>query len=672
MNTLGQEVCLLVPKEDEVKIVRLSKRHKTISKAWYDYFVLNKDNVIGIGEEIKESWKRSKNYHTDIYQQIILKEDPQNQQKSIEQMAYFIDLARPYMMDLFKIIKDTGFMITLTDKEGYIIDTYISPNILDNNKINVLNLSEKRVGTNAMGTCLYLDAPVETWAEENCHTFFHKYTTSAAPIHDPKGALIGCIGITGFANTFSSHTFGMVIAIADAIENRIRLSTLQNGNSFFRKDSQVRKQSVGDGIVIVNNKGHITSVNNVLENILGITEEKVLGKSIKNILPPDIDYEACIKEGKDIHHEKTVLRINHKPIVCDISITRLENDREFVGLIIIIKKVEHKQIIQGNEKGKNKQYHFQDIIGCSDPLKEAIKYATIASTGDSNVLLMGASGTGKELFAQSIHSSSSRKDQPFIPINCGALPLSLAESELFGYEEGAFTGAKKGGQAGKFELAHGGTLFLDEIGEMPLSMQASLLRVIQEREVVRIGATKGRKIDVRIIAATNKNLFEAVHNNTFRMDLFYRINVFTIHIPSLKERKEDISYLIQYFIHKYNDKFTTNIQGITPQALQLLENHEWLGNVRELENIIERAVQIAPQQWIDLKDLPIYLQLSTNKNIQDSKDRSLLEEKEYYAIINTLKQTKGNAKATAETLGIGRATLYRKLRTFRIDINQYR
>lgn len=642
--------------------MELSRKKEIVSRAWHDFFILGKEEIYGVDDLIKESWIRSKNYGVDLFNEIILDTDELEQQKSIHKHSNLIDIAKPYMVDLYNIIKKSDFMITLTDKKGYILETIIAPNILDNTNINTINLSEKRVGTNAMGTCLYLEKPVQTWAEEHCYTAFHSYTTSAAPIHDYNGELIGCIGITGFANILSSHTLGMAIAIAHAIENQINLSY-----------SNIINQSIADGIIVINSQGDITSINKTALNILELKASEQIGKNIKDILKVPLDFNYIMEENLNFYNKRFTIDTNKNSTICELSVTNLKNNLESKGLVIVIKKVQDKSFNKYKDIKNNQLFSFEDIVGESSAIKETIKLAHIASNGNSNILIMGESGTGKELFAQSIHNNSPRKNKPFVAINCGALPVNLVESELFGYEEGAFTGAKKGGQPGKFELANGGTLFLDEIGDMPLSIQASLLRVIEDRKVVRVGGTKETNVDVMIITATNKNLYEAVKNNSFRADLFYRINVFTITLPPLRERKEDIEPLIGHFIKKYNNLFFSNVKGITKEALEIIKHYNWPGNVRELENIVERAVQIAQNQTIQVKDLPIYLQQNSKKNKAElNKEMTLIESKEYNTIVEILKSTHGNVKSTAEILGLSRATIYRKISKFGIDLDEYR
>lgn len=548
------------------------KHRELISRAWEDFFILKKDDIEGINDEIKQSWIRSRNVGVDCINQSIKEDDKKDQQESIKKNFLLIDISRPYIDDLYKVINNTNFMITLLDKNGFVLDVLVHPKVIEMTNFALINLSENRVGTNAMGTCLYLDKPFQTYAEEHTHKELQKFTTAAAPIHNKSGSLIGCIGITGVANDISTHTLGMAIAVSYAIENKLKLI-----------------------------------------------------------------------EDKDLSLIKGVSSLNNK----------------------------NAKINSVKSTIKNELYSFKDIIGDSDSIKEAIKIAEIASNGNSNILILGESGTGKELFAQSIHNNSFRKDKPFIDVNCGALPLNLAEAELFGYEGGSYTGAKKEGQAGKFELADGGTIFLDEIGELPLSIQVSLLRIIQERKVTRIGSTNSKDIDIMIIAATNKNLFESVQNNSFRGDLFYRLNVFNINLPSLREHKDDIPLLVEKFIERYNIRFNRNIEGITEGALYLLKQYSWPGNIRELSNTIERAIQIAVNKMIEVRDLPIYI----TANIQLVKEETnigLMEKEEIKTINRILEKTKGNAKATSEVLGISRATLYRKLIKYDIDIDKFR
>lgn len=644
-------------------------KRQIVSKAWHDFFVLGNDEITGVNDIIKESWRRSRINKIDYENQYIAREDEERRKSLIEKNYFLIDIARPYMDDLYGIISDTNYMITILEREGYVIDTLVNPAIIRKTDLRLVNYREDRIGTNAMGTCLYLNKPVLTFGEEHCYKNLHRFTTSAAPIHDAEGELIGCIGITGFADNVSTHTLGMAIATAYAIENKIKLH-LDNNDGFIQEYTSILKDTISDGVIITDTKGCILSVNKKAKNILNIKEKDFLNRNIKELLDNNIDFNEEFDKNKDYIIKNTVLTVKNNPLHLSLSITKLKTDFRDTGFLIMLNNVSKKI----NEySGKIELYSFEDILGESVLIKDAIEIGKIASKGNSNILILGESGTGKELFAQSIHRNSPRKDKPFIDINCGALPVSLAESEFFGYEGGSYTGSKKEGQPGKFELADGGTIFLDEIGELPLSIQASLLRVIQERKVIRIGSSQKRDIDVMIIAATNKDLFEAVRNNSFRKDLFYRLNVFTINLPPLMEHKEDIPILVNNFIERYNQMFGLCIKGVSDEIMNIFMRYNWPGNTRELGNIMQRAVQISKDEMIQIRDLPIYLTSGFDlNNIKSLNTISLIDAQESSTIINVLKKTGGNAKLASEILGISRSTLYRKLLKLGHKIDEFR
>jgi len=316
-------------------------------------------------------------------------------------------------------------------------------------------------------------------------------------------------------------------------------------------------------------------------------------------------------------------------------------------------------------------YTFDKIIGNSSSFLTAIKFAEKIARGDSSVLITGESGTGKELVAQSIHNSSKRARKPFVKINCGAIPTELFESEMFGYEEGAFTGAKKTGMKGKFELADGGTILLDEIGDMPLFMQVKLLRVLQDREIVRVGSNDVKKIDVRIIASTNKNLLQLTQEGKFRQDLYYRLNVMHVKLPALRERIEDVGPLAEALRVKLCNKYGIYSEGISEETLDYLKCYNWPGNVRELENVIERAINLLNTE---LKILPEHLPakiLDCNKRKVDYENKQLkdiVEEIEKQVITETLEKLNGNKNDTAKVLGISRQGLYKKMKRFNMEL----
>ena len=306
-----------------------------------------------------------------------------------------------------------------------------------------------------------------------------------------------------------------------------------------------------------------------------------------------------------------------------------------------------------------------------------MEYAKKIADSRSGILILGESGTGKELFAQAIHNYSDRREEPFVALNCGAIPKSLIEAELFGYEEGAFTGAKTSGNPGKFEIADGGTLFLDEIGEMPLDMQTRLLRIIEEGTVSRVGSTKEFVVDVRIIAASNKDLKEEVEQGNFRKDLYYRLNVLPLMLPSLRQRKDDIPILINYFMKRISKRLNKRPYDLTEAQMQQLMNYEWPGNIRELENFVELIINAEtlpagiPQENIPAENnLPsLFEQLRPDESEWESKDITL-SEMEKKLILHTLKKYNGNISLSAKALGISRNTLYRSIENHNIDCSE--
>ena len=365
------------------------------------------------------------------------------------------------------------------------------------------------------------------------------------------------------------------------------------------------------------------------------------------------------------------------------------------GFVLILRSIERVQKLVHRMTGAHARLTFVNVVGESPALKEALRRATLAASSNSTVLLHGETGTGKEIFAQSIHNASARANGPFVAVNCAAIPRELITTELFGYEGGSFTGADRQGRPGKFEQAHGGTLFLDEIGDMPLDLQASLLRAIETHTIVRIGGQRVITVDVRIIAATHKNLgIEALQGN-FRSDLYYRLNVLTIEIPALRQRREDIPLLVQHFLQRQS-----RIQGrpltISDDALNILCNYSWPGNVRELENMLERVTYLTTQPTITVEDLPVTYSASlTTPLVRDTPANSQADNKprrdavqhardvssarplkeqhrnaEVQAILAAWQQCNGNVTLAASLLGISRTTLWRKMVKYGLSNSQ--
>lgn len=434
-----------------------------------------------------------------------------------------------------------------------------------------------------------------------------------------------------------------------------------------------------DGICFVDENRKISYVNPAYEKILNVSSDDIIGMDLQDASPKG--YRMNVFNTRTAI-ENVFYTKNGVNIIA--SITPIFIDNIFKGVLSISKPITAiKDILKMLKESEEKiNYYkeelerqsklnksFTELVGNSTSLKETLLMADKASQSSTTVLIRGESGTGKELLAQAIHNSSPRKNNPFVRVNCAAIPENLLESELFGYEKGAFTGAVKS-KPGKFNIAHGGTIFLDEIGDMPKSMQVKLLRVLQEREFESVGGLITQKVDVRVIAATNRNLEEMIEEGEFREDLYYRLNVITLFLPPLRDRKEDLYLLIDHFINKISKKLDKNC-SIDNDALKFLASYNWPGNIRELENVIERAVALCDNFMITSKDLPIYISNSAlnNDNLINLRNGEVatLEEYEKEIIKAAMNKYKSYNKA-GKALGLTHRTVSLKCKKYQIEI----
>ena len=433
-------------------------------------------------------------------------------------------------------------------------------------------------------------------------------------------------------------------------------------------------------MVVVDKNAVITMMSKSYKEFIGDPHPE--GKHVREVIPNtrmDIVLETGEKEFGDIQeiHDNKMIAMR-MPLVKDGEIygaigkvvLKDISDLDFLNkkLNILEKEVEYYKSELGKER--TAKYSFENIAGISKKINDIKRMAQRATKTNSNVLITGESGTGKELFAHAIHSGSSRRLGPFVKINCAAIPAELLESELFGYEEGAFTGAKKGGKKGKFLLADKGTIFLDEIGDMPLKMQAKLLRVIQEKELESVGGNRVMPLDVRIIAATNRDMEDMVDQGGFREDLYYRLNVVRLRLPALRERKEDIEILARHLVRKVEERLGIHVEGISTEALRHLVAYDWPGNARELENVLERALNMLDSDLlIRPEHLPqkIVARSVSLKNCESGHLKDVLADVEKEIIKKTLLEHEGNKNKVARVLGISRTCLYSKIERYRLE-----
>ncbi|KAB3527186.1 sigma-54 interaction domain-containing protein [Alkaliphilus serpentinus] len=492
--------------------------------------------------------------------------------------------------------------------------------------------------------------------------------TSRMPVKDEQGKVIGAVAV-----------FRDISEILDLTHEIYKLKEFQSLLEAIFNSTQ-------DAITVCDENGIHVLVNPAYTRLTGLDKKYIIGKhAAVDIAEGESIHMKVINTKKPVKNARLKLGPHRKEVVADAAPIIVDGElKGSVGVLhdlTEIKKLNYelmqaKQIIRKLEA----RYTFEDIIAKDEGMKAALEKAKQAAVTPATVLLRGESGTGKELFAHAIHNLSNRKYNQFVRVNCAAISQSLLESELFGYEEGAFTGARKGGKIGLFEEAHGGTVFLDEIGEVPISTQAKLLRVLQEKEIVRVGGTKPIGIDVRVIAATNISLEKAIEAGTFREDLYYRLNVIPIRIPPLRSRKKDIYPLVLHIIGKYNQEYGRKVEDISQDALERMMTYDWPGNVRELQNYISRAMvnMKYSETIITVERLPKFFDndKSLAKNdvnihrAEGQEDLSLkeaLEEYERSLIYNRLKDNGGNRTQTAKDLQISVRNLYYKIEKYQME-----
>jgi len=557
------------------------------------------------------------------------------------------------------ISKKNPFKISLIDNEGvvlYILNKNNDPILFEGLKI------DNSFGITAIRKALIEKKVCEIIGEEHTFELFKKWSCAASPIINNKGDLVGVVSISSKKENYPDFAIELVSLISSAIQNEVNLKILLKEIEFSKHFAEVIAEGNKDGVLVLDKNANVLYINKTGANILKIDRESAIGKNVTEI----VDFNPVIlnvfKTHKGYVDREFIIESPSRGLLHFIktAVVLKDSDGNFAGVVDFFREIERVRKFVTSYIGAEAKFTFDDIKGESLKIKEVLRIAKVAAKSNSSVLITGETGTGKEMFAQAIHFESSRYNGPFVALNCGAIPRDLAESEFFGYEPGAFTDADKKGRPGKFELADRGTLFLDEIDELPPSIQTKLLRVIEDKVITRIGGTKSLKVDTRIISATNKNIEDLVDKGLFRKDLYFRLNVIHINIPPLRERKEDIPILISHFINKFNESLNKKIKGYEKSFLEPLLSYEFPGNVRELQNIVERAMNISEDEFLSEKHLPLYIfekkhTLKEFCNFEDLK-RDFIEK--------VLKETCYNISQASKKLGISRPTLYKILKKY--------
>ncbi|MDR2296427.1 MAG: sigma-54-dependent Fis family transcriptional regulator [Clostridiales Family XIII bacterium] len=646
----------------------------------------------GIRPEILQSWERSKKCGVSPFEVNNVFLSKSRLEAALEANRMLITVAHPYLTKLFPLLKGSNFLIALTDRNGYVIDLVgLEGEIEQRAKRSALIIgccrSEETTGTCGIGVCIKLGRPVQIWGAEHYIRPHHGYVCSAAPIKDERDALIGTIDVIGPFDEVTTHTLAMACAAADGIEKEIKMRKAYKEIEIANSKLLSTLRALSQGIVMIDNKGLITQANDSAAGLLKLSDRPLTGAYISDLLDLSTSsFDISSLTHNVSHRELAVTNVLGTRLHLSTSASIIKDDEGGrVSTVLVLEERRQFNKMATRASGFTARYSFDQITGESESIQEIKQLGMLAAHSNSNVLILGESGTGKELLAQSIHNASPRAKAPFIAINCGSLPRSLVESELFGYEAGAFTGASKNGYPGKFELADGGTLFLDEIGDMPLEIQVMLLRVIQTREILRIGGKMPKNIDVRIIAATNTNLAELIEGKQFRKDLYYRLNVLTFHMPTLRQRKDDLEVLLHRFIENYNRRMGLRVRGFTATALNYIAEYDWPGNIRELENMVERAMHLATGEYLTERELSREIlrnsKFDTNAVFETNADirtpahthiRPAPINKELSSLLEILASVRGNVTKASSVARIPKRTLYRKIERYGIDLTEYR
>ena len=517
-------------------------------RAWERFFATGEGDGSEVRDIVARSWRRCRDAGLDPHApKPAVRQSRDELAETIQRNGPYIEAALPFMRFLESAVRGTGHILVLTDSSGIVLEVFGDEDIISrarqNNYVPGCSRSEDEVGTNSIGLATVEQRPVQLTGAEHYNVRHHSWTCASAPVFSVAGTFLGTVTLSGESTNSHPHTLGMVISAADAIQNRLREQRLENEKWESEKLTQSLLRSMSDAIVTMNAAGEIVYVNKPAEILLGLSERDLSGRRATSLFSAP-QLSDLLESYSDIAPFEAALDIEGRRAFVVIKPFVIRENEGVLGAILAMsRRREFLKNVRGMS-GFTARYTLNDILGRNSSLRRQIDLAAMVAKQDSRVLVMGETGTGKELIAQGIHNASERAGGPFVPINCAAIPRELLEAELLGYRDGAFTGARRGGQVGKLELADGGTLFLDEISQMPIDMQAKFLRVLQDGIVTRLGDTKPVVVDVRIIAATNEDLFRKSQTGEFRSDLYFRLSVVEIVLPPLRERGSDIDLLV--------------------------------------------------------------------------------------------------------------------------------
>ncbi len=648
-----------------------SYSEKDTRKAWERFVSSGKDAnecPTNIREEILDSWRRSMDSGVDagsLSSRMVFDENQLYLRR--EDNAALRKATSAAFKRLEPYLEDAGTILILADDQGVVIEAIGDGHVLDEGQDIHLELggdwNEMAIGTNGIGTALQTGKPAYVHATEHFAEGVQTWTCAGAPIRDPfTQTVIGVVNLSGPPQIFRKHNVALVLAAAREIEIALAEQKQVERTQLLEAFLMSENSRMHDSVVLVDQTGRVLFRRGFEEDPLRRAKELTVGHKLLPKL-----------EGLPDQDIPKLLPLN----VQAEGIERLKLEGVFRGAALFLKDKNKPHRYVGatckiNPRTNVSEGQFQ-IVGSSLKMIDAIALAERAAMANVSVLIQGETGVGKELFARLIHSRLPNDKAPYVPINCAAISSDLIGAELFGYAEGAFTGAARGGRAGKFELANKGVLCLDEIADMPIELQPYLLRALEQRAIYRIGESQRRPVDVRLVAMTNRDLRQEIEKGNFRRDLFYRIGVMTIEVPPLRERGNDVGELIGHFSRHYAEETSRPPLTFTDNVLELLLRYQWPGNVRELRNVVQRFYLIKSDSLVTERDLPPEILDDFEGGAEDSLEHILgghsgdLESIEAGAIRRTIIAENGNLTKVAQVLGISRPTLYRKMKRYHIQ-----
>ena len=657
---------------------------------WKMFFLEHQNPPEGtVDPLILKSWIRCRKRGLDPYhiaREMISQEEMERRCKEND---YLIQATRP-VFDVF--VERMGSRIStldLYDKDLTFIHTFgdVSPMSARRYAVPGFRCTESTAGVTAMSLAKETGRAAQIIGADHFDASLHDKICTSVPMFNEKQELIGIINMVEQLSVDAPRSLSIMYAIGQGITYSLKLLEQHRSLEKINRINEAILEAIGDGILVVDQEGTIIMMNQVARRLLKMQPgADSLGKKIASLYGEENPFSNALKSGTGINGGELTLQSERGPLRFLGSIRAISGgDEEIKGVIGTFNDIPSTQKVLKSLAGWSATMTFEDILGESPAIRNLVELAKKTADLPSNTLIQGESGTGKEVFAHAIHNASGFANGPFVTINCAAIPNSLLESELFGYESGAYTGAKKNGQPGKFELAQNGTIFLDEINSMPLDMQAKLLRVLQEKAVTRLGGNSKIPLNIKVIASSNTDLQKAVQERTFRADLFYRLNVIVLWIPPLRERIDDLEQMCPVFLKRLCCTAPV-APSISQGAMNLLKNYPWPGNVRELENILERAwvqARLQGKYTIDEASLMGLPEFSRNRSCQEPEPSQTLtgafpkktngEENDVYYIrrqelLDALERNHWNISQSAKELGMARNTLYSRMKQYRIKM----